>query len=94
MKNSYKLSIFGDSYSVVSDESEIQLHKAAARVDSLMKEISAKISHIDEKKVAVLVALQMASQILALESLVENTAEYHQVLLDKIERECLALLRR
>ena len=76
--NSYKLLIFGDHYSVVSDESNAQITKAASMVDALMKEISSKASQVDEKRIAVLVALQMASKLLALESQIENTSECHK----------------
>jgi cell division protein ZapA (FtsZ GTPase activity inhibitor) len=92
--NSYKLLIFDDQYSVVSDESHTQLNKAALMVDSLMREISSKVAHVDEKRIAVLVALQMASKVLALELQIEHTSEYHQTLVDRIEHECIALLRR
>lgn len=93
MKNSYKLLIFGDHYSVVSDESQSQLAHAASMVDSLMKEISSKVPHIDEKRVAVLAALQLASKIIALESQIEHTSVRHKELVDRIEHECIALLR-
>lgn len=93
MKNSYKLLIFGDHYSVVSDESQSQLAHAASMIDSLMKEISTKVPHIDEKRVAVLAALQLASKIIALESQIEHTSLRHKELVDRIEHECIALLR-
>ena len=50
-------------------------------VDTLMEEISAKVSHVDEKRIAVFVALQMASKLFALESQIEHTSEYHKHLL-------------
>ncbi len=93
MKNTYKLLIFGDHYSVVSDESNAQITKAASMVDAMMKEISSKASQVDEKRIAILVALQMASRLLALESQIENTSERHKELVDRIEHECIALLR-
>lgn len=92
--NSYKLLIFGDHYSVVSDESQSQLTKAAAMIDALMKEISAKVPNIDEKRVAVLAALQMANKILNLESQIEHTTMRHKELVDRVEQDCLALFRR
>ena len=91
--NSCKLLIFGDHYSVVSDESPTQLTKAASTVDALMKEISAKVPHIDEKRIAVLVALQLASKITSLESQAEQTEMRHKELVDRVEYDCIALLR-
>jgi cell division protein ZapA (FtsZ GTPase activity inhibitor) len=93
MKNSYKLLILGDHYSVVSDESQAQLTAAASLVDTLMKEIAGRVSHMDEKRVAVLVALQMASKMLALESQIEHTAIRHKELIDRLDQEYLTLRR-
>ncbi len=94
MKNTYKLLIFGDHYSIVSDEPQAHVAQAAAQVDALMKEISLKASQVDEKRIAVLVALQLASKVLALESSIESTHNRHQELIDRIEQECLALIHR
>lgn len=91
--NNYKLTIFGDQYSVVSDESQSQVNQAADMVDKLMQEISAKLSQVDEKRIAVLVALQMASKVLALEHQMETTTEFHKELAERIENECIAILR-
>ena len=92
-QNSYKLLIYGDHYSIVSDESQSQLAHAASMVDTLMNEISTKVPHIDAKRVAVLTALQLASKIIALESQIEHTSLRHKELVDRIEHECIALLR-
>lgn len=95
MKNSYKLLIFGDYYSIVTDESQDQVSKAAALIDSQLKEIASKISpsSVDEKRIAVLVSLQMASKVLFLESQLEQVSARHKELIDRIEHDCLALLR-
>lgn len=93
MKNNYKLLIFDDQYCVVSDESEAHLFKAASIIDALMKESCAKASQMDEKRIAVLVALQMASKVLALESEIADTSARHKALIDRIEHEYLALVR-
>ncbi len=63
----YKILIFGDEYSLLSDESEQHITESAALVDSLMKEIANKVSIKDPKKVAVLAALQVASRFMKLE---------------------------
>lgn len=94
MKNTYKLLIFGDHYSILSDESQSHVAQAAAQVDALMKEISLKAAQVDEKRIAVLVALQLASKVLSLESHKESTDNRHQELINRIEQECLALIRR
>lgn len=63
-----KVSIFGEVYSLVTDEAEGEVLASAHRVDTLMRHIS-EASHItDPKRIAVLVALQLARQIVALET--------------------------
>jgi|ERR1700733_5065847 cell division protein ZapA (FtsZ GTPase activity inhibitor) len=93
MKTSYKLSIFGEHYSVVSDESAQAVQKAAQLVDSIIKDIASKASHVEEKRVAVLAALQMASKIISLESAITDTQQRQAKLADRIDHECLAPLR-
>lgn len=90
MKNNYKLSIFGDAYSVVSDESIAQVTQAASMVDSLMNEIASKVSQVDEKRIAVLVALQLASKYLALKSQLEETGLKHRQLINYMDQDCLS----
>ena len=61
---SYKVSIFGDQYTVKTDESSDLIEKAATMVDSTMKEI-AGASKLDTKSIAVLAALRIAHQIVS-----------------------------
>lgn len=63
----YQVNIFGESYAIVSDESQKEINDTAAFVDSLMKETAGK-SGADPKKVAVFVALKIAKKMLELES--------------------------
>jgi cell division protein ZapA len=58
----YKVTIFGESYTLVSDESEKHIVDAALQVDKLMSDI-ARAGVTDVKKVAVLVALQFSSEL-------------------------------
>ena len=61
---SYKVSIFGDQYTVRTDEPGDLIVKAAAMVDSTMKEIACT-ANLDAKSVAVLTALRIAHQMMA-----------------------------
>ncbi|HVX00800.1 MAG TPA: cell division protein ZapA, partial [Candidatus Babeliaceae bacterium] len=63
----YKLSIFGEAYTIVSDESEEILLKAAKQLDGLMREVSQKSQIADAKRIAVLAALQIATHSQTLE---------------------------
>jgi cell division protein ZapA (FtsZ GTPase activity inhibitor) len=60
---SYKVSILGEQYSLVSDEPEGHVMQSALMVDSLLREIAEKSGSADTKKVAVLAALQLASRL-------------------------------
>ena len=61
---SYKVSIFGDQYTIKTDESNDLVVKAAALVDSTMKEI-AHASNLDARSIAVLAALRIAHQMMS-----------------------------
>jgi cell division protein ZapA (FtsZ GTPase activity inhibitor) len=57
-----KVSIFGDVYSLVSDENQEHLMQVASQVDAMMKEIASKLPNAEVKKIAVLAALRLACQ--------------------------------
>lgn len=59
----YKVTIFGESYTLVSDEPEQHVVESARNVDSLMSAISRDSGIVDVKKLAVLVSLQLASEL-------------------------------
>ena len=90
-KKSYKVTIFGDQYTLVSDESEQRVVQSASLVDTLMKEIAAASKISDHKKIAVLAALRLASKLDALESEVSHSDNEKERLLQRIEKELLSL---
>lgn len=65
MENFKKLNvaILGKSYSITTDEKESDVYAAVEMVDSLMKTIADKANLQDYSKVAVLAALQLASDL-------------------------------
>jgi cell division protein ZapA (FtsZ GTPase activity inhibitor) len=64
----YKARIFGELYSIVSDEEDDFVLEVVRRVDCLMKEISTKNNTaLDAKKIAVLVALKATEELLAMQ---------------------------
>ena len=83
--------VCGDQYSLVSDESQEQIYKAAHVIDSLMQEIASKAPGAPLQKVAVLAALQCAITLLKLESTVARDEEKKKQIMAFIERECLSL---
>jgi len=90
-KKSYKVTIFGDQYTLVSDESETHIVQAAAAVDALMKEIADKSKVSDSKKYAIFAALQLASKLINLESEVRTNNLAKEKLLCKLEKDLLTL---
>lgn len=64
----YKITIFGESYTLVSDEAEPHVAAAAHTVDDLMTKMAASLGSAglgpkDAKKIAVLAALQLSSDL-------------------------------
>jgi len=83
----FKIAIGGESYFLVSDEPEERVHAVARLVDSQMRAI-AQLGHSDDpKRVAVLVALQCASKMLAATELIEKCQAYNDKLLGLITDE-------
>ena len=64
----YIIRILNDQYTLSSDESQEHINKSAELVNRFMREIVDRNKQMEHKKVAVLAALRMASQILHLEA--------------------------
>ena len=82
----YKVTILGEIYSLISDEAEELVLQAAQIVDERMANIADKLQLHDEKKVSVLAALQLASELLRLEAEHEKQSLKNQALADLIEQ--------
>lgn len=91
IKKQYKVTIFGDQYTLVSDESEGHILQAAALIDKLMKEVAEKMKSSDSKKISVIVALRLASTTLNLESELDAQRVHREKLIGRIEQELLSL---
>ncbi len=65
--------LYGESYSVISDESEEKVLEVAKQVDELMRLIARRTGLSDVKKIAVLAALKFATSQRKLE---DDTASY------------------
>lgn len=58
-----KISILGKSYLINTDETQEDVFAAAHLVDSMLKESAVKGSVTDDSKIAVIVALQLATEL-------------------------------
>lgn len=83
----YKVSIFGESYTLVSDEPEEHLVLAAQHVDELMRQLAEKTGLSDTKRIAVLASLQIACKLKSVEVILEHSARKELELIDHIDRE-------
>lgn len=82
-----KVSIFGETYWLITDESEQQITAAANLVDTWMRDIAQSSQISDSKRIAVLVALQLASKTLAAQDALDKHQQHDRKLIDFIDRE-------
>lgn len=81
-----KVTINGQHYSLITDESDVCLLEAAALVHKQIEQIQAS-GVTDQVKSAVLVALQAANDLLKLQHEQEQIKQQQERLLEKISRE-------
>lgn len=65
-KRTLEITILGESYTLITDESETHLVQAARAVDEIMRVIK-QVGITDQKKIAVLASLQLASKLIKVE---------------------------
>ena len=82
---SYKVLIFNTEYSLISDETKEHVQQAAHKVDLLMKTMANQMNAANQAKIAVFVALQLASELLHATQHNVQLTENQKTLLDKIE---------
>lgn len=82
----YEVTICGQAYSLVSDRPLDFIDQAAALIDSSLKELKTKAPQLDEKRAAVLVALQMASKFLEAEATQESYDDHALQLVELIQK--------
>ena len=83
----YKAHIFGETFSLVSDESEQLVFEAVELVDNSIKEICSKNALLDTKKAAVLSALKMALKLRGLEQMLEEERNQSSRILNVLDRQ-------
>jgi cell division protein ZapA (FtsZ GTPase activity inhibitor) len=82
----YKISIGGTIYSVITDEPESHVLRAAELVDILMQEALQGSGNKEQAKVAVLVALRLASKVVALEATMQQYTLAHNVIAKSLDQ--------
>lgn len=89
----FKVTVFGDTYSLVTDASEETIKHLADRIDLAMKKIAITTQHTDAKKIAVLLALQLAEEVDALKHCLSSKSNKEEMLLKQLNEElsCFSL---
>ena len=64
----YTVTIFNERYTLATDQSEKRIKDAVAMIDGAMHSIAKQFCIADSKKVAVLVALKIAEDLLIMQS--------------------------
>ncbi len=82
MSNKVKVTIFGSSYFLITDQTENHLQMAASHVDQIMKSLQYSVD--EPSKIAVLTALQLASKLLLLEEQQDNAFQAQKRLMEKL----------
>ena len=88
MKNEtkrYKVVILDQEYNIVSDEPEARVMATAALVDETMRALTAEPHQIDQQKLAVLSALQIASKLLETEQQLESRQKREDALIERTQ---------
>ena len=88
-KKKLSVEIFGDQYMLISDEKEEHILHAAGLVDTIMNEIAQKTNMGDAKRVAVLVALRLASELTTLEANIVAIEHHKEKLIELIDKKGL-----
>jgi cell division protein ZapA len=77
-KNRVLVTIFGKEYSLVSEVDPDYIRKAAAYLDSKMREVSENYPNIPESRVAVLAALNIADELFRSRESIEGLPDQEQ----------------
>ena len=72
MQKQLKISIQGKQYSIATDENDQDVLQAAALVDGLMQDKGSKMPHAGDDKVALVVALHVATDLAKSKRLLET----------------------
>lgn len=88
---SYRVVILGDEYTIMSDEPEEHIIKAANYTHALMQEIVQKAPYALPKTVAVLAALRLASKVINAEERTKKRDERNAEVANLIDRELLGV---
>ncbi|GAB6064095.1 hypothetical protein JCM30394_28260 [Deferrisoma palaeochoriense] len=85
--NAHRVEIFGQAYGLRSEAPEEHVQKVARLVDARMREVAAHTRSVATVQIAVLAALDLASDLL-------EEQENRRKLLETVESRCAEMIRR
>lgn len=85
--NKHKVTIFGEGYHLISDETDGHIKEAVISVDSIMREIAENSHETDAKRIAVLTALKYASATIHLKQQIDLYTQEQSKLINLIDYE-------
>lgn len=84
----YKARIFGEVYTIVSDEDDGFVLDVVHKVDFLMKDLASKPTMMgDAKKIAVLIALKTTEELLSLQQELEQEKKHCEKIMMLLDNE-------
>jgi cell division protein ZapA len=90
-KNTTKVEIFGQTYTVKGDADSSYISELACYVDDQMREVAKKHPHSSSNKVSILAALNIANEVFKLKEKEKNTnlliEEKAKVLVEILDKE-------
>jgi len=87
----YRARVFGDTYSIVSDEKEALILESVKIVDGIMREIAEASQVVDHKKIAVLAALKIAARSLNVEAVMAQEKRLSNRIMDVLDMQDASL---
>jgi cell division protein ZapA (FtsZ GTPase activity inhibitor) len=89
----YKARIFGEVYTIVSDENDEFVLEVVHKVDGMMKDLAAKPAMMgDAKKIAILIALKVTQDFLSLQQEMEQDQKHCEKIMMLLNNESDVIL--
>ena len=87
----YKVVISGEELHLVSDESREHVLQAAQKVDAIVQQLSQGAGSIDKRRLSILAAVQLASELLHTQKDLESRKQKEDALASLIDRTVASL---
>ena len=92
MKRSFEVQIFGQRFTVRSDKDPAFVDRVALLVDERMKALASASANVTPMTTAILAAMNLAEDLLALEDRLQSDQSRMEAVADRIDRELDSLL--